>query len=209
MAEDTPDKWLDVLAGKGVPDDPETRQAAALRDFFELQQQHTAELDQATQRRIMNGLQAKGVFAQPAVPPPAPPAPSLLSRVSAWLFPQGQASNRRFAGIAAVLAVAVLPFLLQQPAGDDDPHGIKSLPVGLGTPTAVIDSANPDQLAAQLVAMLARQGVVATLRSDGADRWVQAQVSADRLVAVQAELVSMGLAATPDGQLVVQFRRQP
>lgn len=210
MTEETPDKWLDVLAGKDAPNDPQTRQAAALRHFFELQEQHTAPLDDAMQRRIMNTLQAKGVFAMPASEAQPAKTASLLTRLSDWLFPQGHASNARLAGIAAaVLAVVVLPFVLNNPVGDDDPGGIKSIPVPLGTPTAVIDNANPDQLAAQLVGMLARHGVVATLRSDGSDRWVQAQVGADQLVAVQAELVSMGLAASPDGKLVVQFRRQP
>ncbi len=200
MTKDKTDKWLDVLGGKGVAADPQTRQAAELRNFFAMQEQQTAPLDEATQRRIMNALEAKGVFAQPAA------TKGLFARAQEWFLPKGRVSGGRFAGLAAIAAAlaAILPVMLQPTI-----VAIKGDPVVAGAPTAVIDSANPDQLAAQLVATLARHGVVATLRSDGADRWVQAQVGADHLVAVQAELVSMGLAAAPTGQLVVQFRRQP
>jgi len=209
----THDSWLDVLAGKSTPTDRETHQSASLRGFFELQEQHTPKLDEATQRRIMNALEAKGVFTQAATPKQIK-SDSLLSRIIAWLFPDGQASGGRWSAVAAaVMAVTVLPFVLHHPSGDNDPGGIKSLPtqinVTLGTPTAVIDSQQPQLLAAQLVTTLARHGVFAELRSEGADHWVKANIPADRLAVVQADLVNMGLAAKPDGQLAVQFRRQP
>lgn len=210
MSPDKDDPWLNALAGKAEPDKPGTRQASALRSFFELQNQHTPALDEATQRRIMNALEAKGAFAQKTPPRKLVERPSLLAQALSWLFPQGHASGGRLAGMAAaVLAVLVLPFVLHTPVGDDDPHGIKSLPMTQDTPTAVIDSAKPEQLAAQLVATLARHGVVAELRTEGADQWVKARIPADRMAAVQTELVNMGLAAQPDGQLAVQFRRQP
>lgn len=209
MTDDNTDPWLNVLAGKTPPHDRETRQAASLRGYFELQEQHTPALDEATQRRIMNALAAKGVFAE-APPPRRSEHVSLLNRIMGWLFPQGHASSGRLSAVAAaIMAVTVIPFILHSPTGEDDPNGIKSVPVTLGAPTAVIDSANPQPLAAQLVATLARHGVVAELRSEGSDQWVKAQIPADRLAAVQTDLVSMGLAASPDGQLTVQFRRQP
>lgn len=209
MPTEKDDRWLDVLAGKAAPHDAQARQAAALRHYFELQDQHEAALDEATQRRILNALEAKGAFAQPKQKE-RPVRPGLWAQAMGWLFPQGHASGGRFAGVAvAVLAVTMLPFLLHPPGGDDDPGGMKNVPLLSGAPTAVIDSTNPDQLAAQLVSALSRQGVNATLRSEGADRWVTAKVPAERMGAVQAELVSMGLAATPQGDLSVQFRRQP
>jgi hypothetical protein len=209
MNPENNDPWFDALAGKAEPGDLGTRQASSLRSFFELQDQNTPALDEATQRRIMNALESKGVFAPIAEPKPVPSA-GLLAQALNWLFPQGHVSGRRFAGVAAaVLAVLVLPFVLQSPAGDDDPYGIKSLPLVPDSPTAVIDSARPGQLAAQLVAALARHGVVAELRVEGADQWVKAKIPADRMAAVQTELVSMGLAVKPDGQLAVQFRHQP
>jgi hypothetical protein len=209
MTTEKDERWLDVLAGKTQADDAQTRQASALRGYFELQEQQTPALDEAAQRRIMNTLHAKGVFAQAAAPKPVQ-RPGLLGQALAWLFPQGHASGGRFAGVAAaVLAVVMLPILLHSPSGDDDPGGIKSFRPPVATATAVVDSANPEQMATQLVARLARLGVTATLRRDGADRWVQAQVSPERMSAVQTELVGMGLAAAQDGQLAVQFRQQP
>ncbi len=213
-SKESNEAWLNVLAGKAKPHDPDTRQAAALRNFFAEQAQHTEPLEEAAKRRILNTLQTKGAFAQAQPANPVEPV-GVLTHIKNWLFPQGHASSGRLAGMAvAVLAATLLPFVLHGPGNDDDPNGIKSLPPVVDTPstvapTAVIDSATPDQLAAQLVAMLARHGVVATLRSEGTERWVQSQVPPEKLVAVQAELVSMGLAATPTGQLVVQFRRQP
>ncbi len=140
----THDSWLDVLAGKATPTDRETRQSASLRGFFELQEQHTPRLDEATQRRIMNALESKGVFAQ-AAKPKRVEAISLLTRINDWLFPDGHASGGRWSAVAAaIMVVTVLPFVLHSPFGDDDPGGIKSLPTPinatLGTPTAVIDS---------------------------------------------------------------------
>lgn len=209
MTNEKDDAWLDALAGKPAPDDAQTRQAAALRNYLELDAQRTPALDEATQRRILNALAAKGAFTPP-VAPTTVERPGFLARAMNWLFPQGHASGGRFAGVAAaVLAVLVLPFVLHSPPGDDDPYGIKSLPVTPETPTAVIDSAKPEQLATELVATLARHGVVAELRADGTGQWVKASIPADRLAAVQTDLVSMGLAARPDGQLLVQFRRQP
>jgi len=209
MTTENDERWLKVLAGKAEADDTDTRQAVGLRNYFEQQDQHTPALDEAAQRRIMNALAAKGAFAQ-AIPVQPVQRLGLLAQVLQWLFPQGRFSGGRFAGVAvAVLAVLVLPFVLHSPTGDDDPSGIKSLPTGLNNPTVVIDSAQPEQLAAQLVATLARHGVAAELRADGVDRWVQAQIPAERMAAVQSELVSMGLAAPPDGRLIVQFRRQP
>jgi len=209
MSNDNDDPWLNALAGKTEPGDPDTRQANSLRSFFEQQDQHTPALDEATQRRIMNALESKGVFAP--VTSPAPVArPGLLAGGLNWLFPQGHVSGGRFAGVAAaVLAVLVLPFVLQSPSGDEDPNGIKSMSIPQDNPTAVIDSANPEQLAVQLVATLARHGVAAELHAVGSDQWVKAHIPADRLAAVQTELVNMGLAAQPDGHLTVQFRRQP
>lgn len=206
MTDNNPELWFDVLAGKAEPIDAETRQAAELRQFFQLQEQHTEELDEATIRRLMNILEAKGAFANPDSLTEPAPTRGILFRVQDWFLPKGRISGGRFAGLAAIAAAiaAILPVMLQPTM-----VGIKGDPVVAAAATAVIDSADPDQLAAQLVATLARHGVVATLRSEGADRWVQAQVGADHLPAVQAELVSMGLAATPTGQLVVQFRRQP
>ncbi|MBK9443726.1 MAG: hypothetical protein IPN53_21520 [Comamonadaceae bacterium] len=207
------DGWLDVLAGKVAPTDRETRQSASLRGFFELQEQNTPKLDEATQRRIMNALEAKGVFAQAATPKRVAPE-SLLTRISDWLFPDGHASGGRWSAVAAaIMAVTVLPFVLHSPVGDDDPGSIKSLPTSinatLDTPTAVINSHQPQLLAAQLVTALARHGVVAELRSEGTDHWVKAHIPSDKQAVVQTDLVNMGLAAKPDGQLVVQFRRQP
>ncbi len=209
MTTENDERWLKVLAGKAEADDADTRQAVGLRNYFEQQDQHTPALDEAAQRRIMNALAAKGAFAQ-AIPVQPVQRPGLLAQVLQWLFPQGRFSGGRFAGVAvAVLAVLVLPFVLHSPTGDDDPSGIKSLPTGLNNPTVVIDSAQPEQLAAQLVATLARHGVLAELRAEGVDRWVQAQIPAQRMASVQSELVSLGLAAQPDGRLIVQFRRQP
>lgn len=209
MSTEKDDHWLDVLAGKSAPVGADTRQAGALRGFYVLEDKHTPALDEATQRRIMNALASKGVFVQAAAAKPLA-QPGLLAQALSWLFPQGHANGVRFAGVAAgVLAVLVLPFVLHSPMGIDDPNGIKSLPMGGDTPTAVIDSAQPQQLAAQLMATLARHGVAAELRADGADQWVKAKIPADRMAAVQSELVSMGLAAQPDGHLAVQFRRQP
>ncbi len=209
MTTEKDERWLDVLAAKADPDDAPTRHAAALRGYFELQDQHTPALDEAAQRRIMNALEATGALT-PLAPLKPVERPSLLAQALNWLFPQGHASGGRFAGVAAaVLAVLVLPFVLHSPTSDDDPYGIKSLPAGLSAPTAVIDSAQPERLATQLVAMLAHHGVLAELRAKGADQWVKANIPADRLAAVQTDLVSMGLAARSDGQLEVQFRRQP
>lgn len=207
------DSWLEVLAGKGGPTDHETRQSAALRGFFELQEKNTPKLDEATQRRIMNALEAKGIFAQAAPSKPVKPA-SLLTKVMAWLFPEGHVSGGRLSAVAvAVMAITMLPFLLHGPVGDDDLNSIKSLPslaeASWGLPTSVIESNTPEQLSVQLVAILARHGVVAELRSANGNQWVRAQIPAERLSAVQSDLVSMGLSTKPDGQLVVQFRRQP
>lgn len=205
----TDDDWLNVLAGSSTPTDHETRQSASLRSFFELQEQNIPKLDEATQRRILNALAAKGVFAQAVRPKPVLSV-SLLARLMGWLFPSGHASGQRLSAVvAAIMAVTVLPFVLHNPVGDDDPGSIKSLPTPLVLPTSVIDSAKPERAAAQLVATLARYGVVAELRRDGADYWVTAEIPADRLPAIQAEWASMGLATQPDGQLTVQFRRQP
>jgi hypothetical protein len=72
----------------------------------------------------------------------------------------------------------------------------------------VIITAQPEQMAVQLVAALSRHGVAAELRTDANGQWVQAQIPADRLATVQADLASLGVIAPQDGRLMVQFRRQ-
>ncbi|MBK7000376.1 MAG: hypothetical protein IPH35_10495 [Rhodoferax sp.] len=212
MPHDPTDTWLDVLAGKAPPTDLQTRQAAALRDYFAQEAQQTPALGEAAQRRILNALQAKGVFAQ-AQPPKPPDAANLLTRLKDWLFPQGHASIPRWSAIAAaVMAVAVAPLLVMQgPATDgDDPGTFKSLNLPQDGPVVVIDTAQPQQLADQLSAILARHGIAADVRATGADLWVQASIPADKQSAVQADLLTLGLglAPSPTGQLTVQFRRQ-
>ena len=200
------DPWLNVLAGTAQPHDPDTRKAAALRDFFKLQEQHTPPLDTATQRRIMNRLAARGAFTQvtPVVPV------SLMARMGEWLFPQGH-GGRWSAVAAAVMALTVLPFVVWH-GRDDDPYTVKSLSIPADTPApaaAVIDTDNPQQLAAQLVATLARHGVTAQHRSDGTHTWVSAHIAPDQQSAVQSDLDSLGVSIPAGGQLEVQFRHQP
>ncbi len=196
------DTWLKVLAGTTQPDDRDTQQAADLREFFRLQENNTLPLDTASQRRIMNGLAARGAFSKtlPAV------SVSLTSRITEWLFPRGHASGGRWSAVAAaVMALTVLPFVVWHgPKEDGDPYAVKSL-----TLPAVVDSDNPQQLAAQLVATLARHGVTAQHRSDGTSTWVSAHIPADQQAAVQTDLASLGLGIPVGGQLDVQFRRQP
>ena len=205
MVQEQDDRWFQVLAGNAPAQDRDTRQAQQLREYFVAEAQNTPPLDEAAQRRIMNLLEAKGAFAEPK---PQQAAPGLLDKLAAWLLPDGNPFNRHFAGVAAaVLAVMVLPFMLHSPVGEDDPYGIKGGQGG-ATPSAVITSASPEQSAAMLMAVLAKHGVAAKLSTEGDARWVQSQVPPDRLAAVQADLVSMGLAASADGSLNVQFRLQ-
>jgi hypothetical protein len=209
MTIEKDDDWLEVLAGKKEPQDAQTRQAAALRNYFELQDQHAPTLDEATQRRILNALEATGVFAPPATVK-TEVGTGLVARVLQWLFPQGHANRGRYAGVAlAVMAAVMLPYLLHSPVGEEDPYGVKSFPKGMTDPSAiVIDTAQPEQLADQLVAALSRHGVAAELRTDAIGQWVQAQIPAERIATVQADLASLGVVAPQDGRLMVQFRRQ-
>ncbi|MBP8018434.1 MAG: hypothetical protein KAY82_00210 [Hylemonella sp.] len=205
MVHEQDDRWFQVLAGNAPAQDRDTRQAASLREYLVAEAQNTPPLDEAAQRRVMNLLEARGAFAAPT-PPVQPKIPGLLDRLASWLLPDGSPLNGRFAGVAAaLLAVMVLPFMLQSPGLDDDPFGIKG---GSSAPSAVITSASPEQSAGMLVALLAKHGVVANLRSDSDSRWVQAHIPADRMAAVQADLLGMGLAANPQGDINVQFRLQ-
>lgn len=208
MTQPTDDQWLDVLAGRAAPADADTRQAASLREFFELQAQHTPTPDEATRRRMMNMLAAKGAFAEASSTPT--PRQNPLRQLMAWLLPPDNAHPGRWAAVAvAVFAITVIPFVLQSPDPADDPYGIKSLPFDPNLNPTVIHSSNPAQDAAQLQAQLSIQGVMATLRSEGTSVWVQARVPTDKHSAVQAMLSPLGLSTPPDGQLVVQFRAQP
>ena len=207
------DSWLNVLAGKGQPEDLMTRQAESLRHFFALEAEHTPALTEATERRILNGLQAKGAFSAAAVHP-ASKQPGLLARLQNWWAPAGRSSTHRWSAVAAAMvAVAVIPFVLQMHgSGDDDATGIKSLDPAQGAAggmLVVIDTLNPQQLAGQLVRALSQQGVMAEQRMVGADYWVQAQVPVEKIPAVQSELAAFGLAVGSNGQLNVQFRRAP
>ena len=99
-----------------------TRQAESLRHFFALEAEHTPALTEATERRILNGLQAKGAFSAAAVHP-ASKQPGLLARLQNWWAPAGRSSTHRWSAVAAAMvAVAVIPFVLQM--------GIYLSPVG-------------------------------------------------------------------------------
>jgi hypothetical protein len=226
MVHTQDDHWFQVLAGKAPAHDRDTAQAAALRDYLVAEAQHTPPLDAADQRRIMNLLEAKGAFRATTTATNTA-APTAFGRLVRWLdglAPAGNPFNARFAGFAAaVLAVVALPFLLHGPGLEPDPYGVKGGVNGVlngvlsgvlsgvatpATPSAVITSPSPAQSAAQLVALLTQHGVVTSLRVDGDNRWVQAQIPPERLPAVQAELLGMGLAANAQGEVSVHFRLQ-
>jgi hypothetical protein len=203
MNQDDTERWLDVLAGKSVPNDAETLKAAALREIILEDEKALEPMDAATETRIMNTLRARGAFD---VPKPAQPR-SLLARAWEWLFPPGSGHTGRYAAMAAVaMAVVAAPVVYQnlRQAPGDDGMSIKSAPG-----EAIVFAANPDQDAAGLLAVLARNGVAGQVRSEGSDRLVEAQVSADRLPQVHTEMMNMGLAVPENGTLKVRFRKAP
>ena len=109
--DDTP--WLNVLAGKAQPSDHATRQAAALRQYFERQvADDLAQVpDLQEEKRVLNALRARGAFAEK----PAAAAEALVRKsVWSWLFPANGLRAPGYAA-AAVLAIAVVtvPFMLR------------------------------------------------------------------------------------------------
>ncbi len=207
MTYEQDELWLNVLAGKAQANDLQTRQAASLRNYFAAEAQNTPQLDTAAQQRIMNMLEARGAFADKPVV--AVPGKGLLTQFMAWLFPSGKIANPHFAAVLAtmVLAVIVVPNLEQLTTADPGPHDSKGMTVNT-IPSAIITSPSPDASAAQLMAVLARHGVPAQSRKEGDDRWVQARIPLERLAVVQADLIGMGLAASAQGDINVQYRPQ-
>jgi hypothetical protein len=123
---DPDDRWLAALAGQAEPHDGDTRQAAALRRFFELQGEREAPLERKAAGRMARRLQAGLAAAQPAgagtasepterTRPAAPDdPPPWWSRAWVWCFPPLQGHAARYAG-AGALAVAVAAGLVVGP----------------------------------------------------------------------------------------------
>lgn len=168
------------------------------------------ELDEATLRRVLNGLRARGVFRAPAATPPQRP-PSAgqgagpgWARLAAWW-------DRH--AVPATLAVAVCTslFLTTHPPAPADVAGFHGLPAaavplaGPPEPTQTVLSPQPDADALRLLSLLASQGVTAELRPEGGDRIVQADVPTATHQRLADVLALEGLAAPPGGALVVRF----
>lgn len=212
--EDDEQRWLDVLAGRAEPHDEDTRKASLLRRVIADEQSQAEPLDNAATTRVMNLLRAKGVFDAPA-----PQAAGAWLRLKQWLLPAqaGRAVSfgGRQAALAAVLAgVVAIPLLVwhERNKSDDNDSSIKGLPGAVVAPAAsqpatVVDSAQALQAALRLVAVLAQHGVQAQISQDSGDMIVQAKVPASGLVATQADLLGIGLALPPDGELTVRFHQ--
>ncbi|MBK6853893.1 MAG: hypothetical protein IPG93_20495 [Burkholderiales bacterium] len=69
------DRWLAALAGQAEPDDAQTRQAASLRRYLELQDEREAPLERRAAGRMARRLQAGLAAAQAGHADPATQAP--------------------------------------------------------------------------------------------------------------------------------------
>lgn len=209
MATQDDERWFEVLAGRAAPVDRDTRQAASLREYIVQAQERVPELDAAAERRMMNLLHAKGAFAQDAGTQAAPRA--VQQRTNAergrwwhWLFPPVAAHRSRYAAMVAVAAAAVcVPIVLQM--GSPGDGGVKSLRSGASV--QVVQAAQPERAASELAALLALQGVAASVRSEGEERQLDALVPPQAREAVRTALVPRGIALPADGRLSVRFQR--
>jgi hypothetical protein len=201
------DKFFEVLAGRRQPDDADTRQAARLRQYYQMHPtaEERPQPDPAGQARLLAYLRARegqpAPGAAPATTPPAKPGP--LQRLLAWLLPPGPGRGMRLGmALAGVLGVAVLVRMVAPP--DDDHLTPKS-----GGPLAaetVKYAADPAQDAAQIQALLAGVGIPVTLTVQGREVLLRADIPPEQLAAVTQALSARGLTPPADGRLVLRIK---
>lgn len=200
MNSTTPeDRWLDVLSGEAQPTDRATEQAAQMRGYFQRQaDMDCAEADEASVRRRMNMLRARGAFDAKQTAQPAP-TPSPVRRLLSWLFPP-QGGSHRYAIVAGLMAAVLLVPLLRDQAQDDGPT-FKRFPA-----STVITAADPDARALEIRDALQALGVDAQITLSNAEASVQATVSEDLRLAAQSRLAAYGVALPADGRLRLSIR---
>jgi hypothetical protein len=106
-------QWLEVLAGRAKETDHSTRQAAALRVFFERQiaDEMAISPDEQAEKRLLNALQAKGAFSE-STPLAKQSSQSLFQRTLKWLFPLEQNHKPIYATLAIVtMAIMIVPLV--------------------------------------------------------------------------------------------------
>jgi hypothetical protein len=201
---DERDHWLDVLAGKAQPRDPASQQAAALRGYFSQQQAAAAALqpDAEQEKRLLNGLRARGAFAEKTAGATAPSTATngWLDGLRQWWQHAGQ--GRWVYGAAALLAFAMVtvPPLLK--GGDAGPgEGVPMLARG----GVRMPSAQPQQDAERLQLLLSLHGLPSSVQQAGADWIVSADVPAGARAELEPELGARGMRLPADGHLRLRF----
>ncbi|MBL8331022.1 MAG: hypothetical protein JNJ71_19450 [Rubrivivax sp.] len=229
MSADRDEKFFEVLAGLRKADDAETRRAERLRSHFAahplMEQQATD--DPEGEARLLAIVRARQAAA-PAQPTAQPKAqtqaserPGSWQRLQAWLFPgsgsSGMALSRYgMVGAAVLGAVIAVRWVMPDP---DDELVMKELPAA-SAPISGASAADPRDPSTQgvtervpdpaaaasaLQALLASHGVMATLRVEGREVWLSAQVPASKRAEVDERLQQTGRTLPSSGQLVVRF----
>lgn len=196
------DRWLDVLAGRCLPQDADTRQAAALR--VALREMHRAyePMDEASVGRMLERMRARGAFSAPPTPPPTRLHDGAVRQVLAKAWPGLPSSSWLAALLTAVLASTATAWLVDRGKG----HGADSEELRSKQAVAsIIHSADPRTEALELGALLTRLGAQPQLEALGSQWAVRAQLPVERLQTYERALIPFGLVVPPGGQLDVRF----
>lgn len=208
--DDTND-WMAALSGKKPAHDDNTRSAARLRDALlpTKDEQDAAPMDDASLRRMMNLLEAKGAFDE-ASPAPTPSragdaAGSWLAKIKSLLLGDQGWGQLGYAAVAMIVVVVmVVPGLKQEKAAhiDNEAPYTKQAPADA---LQRIHAANPANAAAQLSQALRRRGLSPAVSALAHGQAVQVSVPAAQRVEVEQVLMELGLSLPEDGQLNVEF----
>ena len=212
--DDESQRWIDVLAGRSLPDDRDTQQASQLRDYFARRNEEEYRIEPApeAEERLMQYLASKGVL------PPRPETqatPARSGRLLEWLrslMPQSTAAY----GLAAalVLTVLALPVIMQiDPAGDmnmDTTYKGGTNPAGTASArTVAVLDAHPAAEAEHLAALLASFGVKAVVLNRDGVMVVQAQLPAESAPAIRQALAEEGIVIDTHIDVAIEVRQLP
>lgn len=208
------DTWVATLAGRALPHDLETRQAARARAVIEAQLR--VDLDAAPdpvgEARWLAALAGAGVGTAASAPSPEP---GLIVRFVRWVFGSEPAAGGFTGGRLAftmlmVIGVGVL-IVQVQPFSDGDvvPKVAPAAPTLTQPALGVVDSARPLEDAIQLRDALRGLGLRPTVMELGDATRLEAEVSAEQAGEVQRLLRGVGIEWAFSQRLSVEFRRRP
>ena len=219
------EQWLAILAGRESPkdvSDASQRQALQVRRFFQQRDAHEySHLPSPEGRaRLLVKLRQPGALAAIAATHAIKPLPvrrsvaqTIFSAPLAlldWLLPPSGNNTGRYAMVAGVvMAVLVVPMLVQQRGGPDYEPGMKGIPKEFpkSTPAQLVLAENPALTASQIQQALATAGVDSAVQASDTDAVVTAIVPPASSASVRQQLGPWGLAVPANGQLRIRIAR--